>query len=172
MAPEPEEASADGAGQETVRVGDTMVICKAGSSKAGLQVEVLQPDWNGLSTVQPLSEVSRLSLCGAHSLKRHRSIPGHAIAAEGAPTSSPWAMPGGKQPNIRPKHAILSGMVKVKLAGDTKSFLATDLRPLNAGEAQAEAQGAPHPPPSESRCHRLRAELVARTTGAVLGSIF
>ena len=51
---------------------------------------------------------SRLGLCGAHSLKRHRSIPGHAIAAVGALKSSLWAMPGGKEPNIRPK-TILAG---------------------------------------------------------------
>ena len=44
-----------------------------------------------------------VSVCAARTLKRHSSIPGHAIAAAGALKSSLWPATGGKEHNIRPK---------------------------------------------------------------------
>ena len=40
----------------------------------------------------------------ARTLKCHRSIPGHSIAAVREPKSSLWATAGGKGPHIRPKN--------------------------------------------------------------------
>ena len=47
----------------------------------------------------------RVSVCAARTLKRHRSIPGHSIAAAGALKSSLVATAGGKEPHIRPNRS-------------------------------------------------------------------
>ena len=53
--------------------------------------------------------LSRVScLCQLPLLKRHRSVPGHSIAAEGALKRGLWAAAGGKEPDIRPK-PLLAG---------------------------------------------------------------
>ena len=67
------EALTEAADQETMRVGDTMVICKVGSSKAGLQVEVLQLEWHGMVKV---------------SLAGNKVIPRHGSAASSSGTSA------------------------------------------------------------------------------------
>ena len=58
---------------------------------------------NDVKFLRPVQSKIRVPLSAARTLlKRHRSIPDHAIAAVGARKSSLWAMPGGKEPNIRP----------------------------------------------------------------------
>ena len=54
------------------------------------------------------SSTIRVPLFAARTLKCHRSMPGHFIAAVSEIKSSLWATAGGKEPNIRPK-TILAG---------------------------------------------------------------
>ena len=65
----------------------------------GANGEVTLPP-EALAASRGAGEDVRPGLCGAHSY-RQRSSPGHSFAAVGALKSSLWAMPGGKEPNIR-----------------------------------------------------------------------
>ena len=54
------------------------------------------------SGTRPAPTPFRVSVCAARTLKRRRSLPGHAIAAGGALKSSLGAMPGGKAASHSP----------------------------------------------------------------------
>ena len=62
--------------------------------------------------------IPRLGLRGAHSFKRQRTLPGHAIAAVRAFKSSLSARTGGKGPEIRPPKRLFAGLLRGYWARD------------------------------------------------------